>query len=317
MTTPGSGFSLGLSNNANTTGLGSTATGLGTNPTTQASGFTGFNFPATTSTGFSPTLGAATTASTLNFTANPTASVPATTTSSTFNLSTPTTSASKHVTFSFPSSTTTSTPTTKSSTLSLSNSIASSTAASTSSADASDKPINYIQLNDLTHKWIADFSDLQKTLINQTAEIVNRDVTLTANHDKIEQFVNSIRGLKAEQTQVDQQLDFILSQQKDLEECLSTLEDEVSSYFPELPADDMYKLAENIDSRLKKTLETSKEIITKINDKNRSSENITNPMVAIGRILNHHTNSIHMLENSTTEAQAKLNDLLKLYQQYA
>lgn len=39
-----------------------------------------------------------------------------------------------------------------------------------------------------------------------------------------------------------------------------------------------YKLAENIDSRLKKTLETSKEIITKINDKNRSSENVTNPV---------------------------------------
>ena len=57
---------------------------------------------------------------------------------------------------------------------------------------------------------------------------------------KIEQFVNSIKNLKTEQTQVDQQLDFILSQQKDLEDCLSTLEDEVSSYFPELPADDMY-----------------------------------------------------------------------------
>lgn len=48
-----------------------------------------------------------------------------------------------------------------------------------------------------------------------------------------------MKNLKLEQTQVEQQLDFILSQQKDLEECLTSLEDEVSSYFPELPADDM------------------------------------------------------------------------------
>ena len=51
--------------------------------------------------------------------------------------------------------------------------------------------------------------------------------------------MNSVQNLKSEQTIVEQQLDFILSQQKDLEECLVSLEDEVSSYFPELPADDM------------------------------------------------------------------------------
>ncbi|XP_065222303.1 nuclear pore glycoprotein p62 [Planococcus citri] len=323
MSASGGGFSLGMPTNTGTPVLGSAATGLGTNPTTQASGFTGFNFPATSSTGFSSTPGTsttATTAPTLSFSVNPTTTASATTSSSTsFNPLLPAAAAStsKHVTFSFPSSTTATASTTKSSTVSLTNPLTSSSIASTSSTDSGDRPINYLQLKDLTHKWFADFGDLQKSLMNQTVEIVNRDVTLTANHDKIEQFVNSIRNLKTEQTQVDQQLDFILSQQKDLEDALSTLEDEVSSYYPELSADDMFKLAENIDSRLKKTLETSKEIITKINDKNRSSENVTNPMVAIGRILNHHTNSIHMLENSTTEAQAKLNDLLKLYQQYA
>lgn len=56
---------------------------------------------------------------------------------------------------------------------------------------------------------------------------------------KIEKLVESVRNLKSEQTQVEQQLDFILSQQKDLDECLASLEDEVSSYFPEIPADDM------------------------------------------------------------------------------
>lgn len=40
-------------------------------------------------------------------------------------------------------------------------------------------------------------------------------------------------------------------------------------------------------------------------------------MVAIGHILNHLTNSIQMLENLNNEGQTKLNDLQKLYQQYA
>ena len=39
---------------------------------------------------------------------------------------------------------------------------------------------------------MADFGDLQKTLINQTAEIVNRDVTLTANHDKVNFMIENI-----------------------------------------------------------------------------------------------------------------------------
>ncbi len=49
----------------------------------------------------------------------------------------------------------------------------------------SDKAINYVQLQDLTIKWMADFEDLQKMLMNQTAEMINRDIILSSNEDKV------------------------------------------------------------------------------------------------------------------------------------
>ena len=45
--------------------------------------------------------------------------------------------------------------------------------------------VNYVQLQDLTNKWIGDFEDLQKLLLNQTAETINRDVILASNEDKV------------------------------------------------------------------------------------------------------------------------------------
>lgn len=53
------------------------------------------------------------------------------------------------------------------------------------SAGDADKSINYIQLHDLTTKLITDFEDLQKTLMNQTIEMNNRDIILSSNEDKV------------------------------------------------------------------------------------------------------------------------------------
>lgn len=291
---------------------------------TQASSFSGFSLSgfATTTSGFSlstSTTSTSASAPTLNFSSIPTTTTGATTSTvgsiSFGSSSVPASTASKSVTFNFiaPSSSatlSTSKPGTLSCAPSSISSVSNAITTSAATSASTSRSINYLQLQDSTNKWITNFEDLQKTLMNQTSETITRDVMLASNEDQIEKLVESVRNLKSEQTQVEQQLDFILSQQKDLDECLASLEDEVSSYFPEIPADDMYKLAENIDSRIKKTLETSKEIITKINEKNRSSENITNPMVAIGRILNHLTNSIQMLENLNTEGISSYHKLL-------
>lgn len=145
-------------------------------------------------------------------------------------------------------------------------------------------------------------------------------VTLCLKSVSIFQIVslnNEVENVKLEQKKLDHELDFILAQQKELEDCLVPLEKELASNNAarDPQRENMYQSAENIDVQLKQMSEDLKEIIEHLNDSNRSQDN-SDPIVQIGRILNFHMNSLQWIDQSTLQIQNQLDEITKLHGVY-
>ena len=78
-------------------------------------------------------------------------------------------------------------------------------------------------------------------------------------------FYDKVERLKAEQSRLDRELDFILSQQEELEELLNPIEAQLNKQqmlqYPQhadVERERTYGLAENIDSQLKQMMQVNK-----------------------------------------------------------
>lgn len=214
--------------------------------------------------------------------------------------------------FSMPAAT--SSAATTGSSLLPSTTIATSTTTAPSSTPAS---INFVQLEESINKWTLDLEEQEKTFMNQAAQINTWDHFLIKNADKIVSLNNEVENVKLEQKKLDHELDFILAQQKELEDCLVPLEKELASNNAarDPQRENMYQSAENIDVQLKQMSEDLKEIIEHLNDSNRSQDN-SDPIVQIGRILNFHMNSLQWIDQSTLQIQNQLDEITKLHGVY-
>lgn len=98
----------------------------------------------------------------------------------------------------------------------------------------------------------------------------------TINEPNVTQILtlnNGIEKVKQQQLQLDHELDFVLAQQRELEECIAPLEKELK----EIPITDQdrnhtYQIAENMDTQLKQMSEDLKEIIEHLNESNKTEE---------------------------------------------
>lgn len=84
---------------------------------------------------------------------------------------------------------------------------------------------------------------------------------------------NGIEKVKQQQQQLDHELDFVLAQQRELEECIVPLEKELK----DVPITDQdrnhtYQMAENMDTQLKQMSEDLKEIIEHLNESNKAED---------------------------------------------
>lgn len=98
------------------------------------------------------------------------------------------------------------------------------------------------------------------------------DRMLVENGEKITALHKEMEKVKLDQRRLNQELDFILSQQKELEDLLCPLEESVKEQSGTIymqNADEererTYKLAENVDAQLKRMSQDLKEIIEHLN----------------------------------------------------
>ncbi|XP_065068113.1 nuclear pore glycoprotein p62-like [Rhopilema esculentum] len=183
---------------------------------------------------------------------------------------------------------------------------------------ATEKQFTYKQLEDVINKWVQELEE-QETIFLRQAKLVNAwDKLLIENGEKITLINDDIQRLKTDQSRLDRELDFILSQQQELEEILSPLEEQVKAQqsipymqHADLEREKTYKMAENIDTQLKRMMLDIKDIINHINTSNANTKENEDPMSQIAKILNSHMDALQWVDQNAVLLQRKVEEVNK------
>lgn len=183
-----------------------------------------------------------------------------------------------------------------------------------SAAVANATQLSYNQLEEHINKWTLEFEEQEKVFTEQATQINAWDKLLIGNNQKIIELNDAVQKVKNDQQVLDQELEFIATQHKELEESLGPLEKEFTS----LPRVDQersqtYLMVENLDTQLKQMSEDLKEVIDNLNEANKGQDH-TDPIIQIGKILNAHMNSLQWIESQSTHICKKLDDIGKIHE---
>lgn len=180
--------------------------------------------------------------------------------------------------------------------------------------------LTYKQLEELINKWALELTDYEKTFLDQAAQVNSWDRLLMENGEKITELNAGVESVKAEQKRLDQELDFIMAQQQELEEMLKPLEDAVSSSSrgsrqlqqADKERDFTYKLAKDVDGQLKQMVQDLKAIIEHLNTANTQQQDSDDPIAQIAKILNAHMNSLQWIDQNSGILQRKVEEISRL-----
>uniref|UniRef100_W5L3N9 Nuclear pore glycoprotein p62 n=1 Tax=Astyanax mexicanus TaxID=7994 RepID=W5L3N9_ASTMX len=190
-----------------------------------------------------------------------------------------------------------------------------STVASTAGITVAAPVMSYAQLEALINKWSSELEDQERHFLQQATQVNAWDRMLVENGEKITALHKDMEKVKLDQ-RLDQELDFILSQQKELEDLLAPLEESVKEqsgtiYMQNADEErERYKLAENVDAQLKRMSQDLKEIIEHLNTSNGPADT-SDPLQQICKILNAHMDSLQWVEQNSL-LQRRVEEVSKL-----
>ncbi|XP_075393708.1 nuclear pore glycoprotein p62 [Tenrec ecaudatus] len=190
----------------------------------------------------------------------------------------------------------------------------STTAPTAPSGAAASPALTYAQLESLINKWSLELEDQERHFLQQATQVNAWDRTLMENGEKITTLHREVEKVKLDQRRLDQELDFILSQQKELEDLLGPLEEaakEQSGTVYLQHADEerekTYKLAENIDAQLKRMAQDLKDIIEHLNTAGGPAD-ASDPLQQICKILNAHMDSLQWVDQHSALLQRRVEE---------
>ncbi|XP_048370670.1 nucleoporin-62 C-terminal-like protein [Sphaerodactylus townsendi] len=193
-----------------------------------------------------------------------------------------------------------------------------STIAVTATTVTAPPVMTYAQLETLINKWSLELEDQEKHFLQQATQVNAWDRTLIENGEKITSLHREVEKVKLDQKRLDQELDFILSQQKELEDLLLPLEESVKEQSGTIylqHADEerekTYKLAENIDAQLKRMAQDLKDIIEHLNTSGGPADT-SDPLQQICKILNAHMDSLQWIDQNSALLQRKVEEVTKV-----
>ncbi|EDM07457.1 rCG53751 [Rattus norvegicus] len=191
---------------------------------------------------------------------------------------------------------------------------AATTSAGTAVGTTTGPAMTYAQLESLINKWSLELEDQERHFLQQATQVNAWDRTLIENGEKITSLHREVEKVKLDQKRLDQELDFILSQQKELEDLLSPLEESVKEQSGTIylqHADEerekTYKLAENIDAQLKRMAQDLKDIIEHLNMAGGPADT-SDPLQQICKILNAHMDSLQWVDQSSALLQRRVEE---------
>ncbi|XP_005877471.1 PREDICTED: nuclear pore glycoprotein p62 [Myotis brandtii] len=178
--------------------------------------------------------------------------------------------------------------------------------------------MTYAQLESLINKWSLELEDQERHFLQQATHVNAWDRTLIENGEKIITLHREVEKVKLDQKRLDEELDFILSQQKELEDLLSPLEESVKEQsgtvylqHADEKREKTYKLAENIDAQLKRMAQDLKDIIEHLNTSGGPADT-SDPLQQICKILNAHMDSLQWIDQNSALLQRKVEEVTKV-----
>uniref|UniRef100_A0A3P8U5U9 Nuclear pore glycoprotein p62 n=1 Tax=Amphiprion percula TaxID=161767 RepID=A0A3P8U5U9_AMPPE len=196
---------------------------------------------------------------------------------------------------------------------------ATTTATATTISTAAAPPVmTYAQLEGLINKWSLELEDQERHFLQQATQVNAWDRMLVENGEKITSLHKEMEKVKLDQRRLNQELDFILSQQKELEDLLCPLEESVKEQSGTIymqNADEererTYKLAENVDAQLKRMSQDLKEIIEHLNTSSGPADT-SDPLQQICKILNAHMDSLQWIDQNSVLLQRRVEEVSKM-----
>lgn len=180
----------------------------------------------------------------------------------------------------------------------------------TQSQPSNQTGINFYALEENINKWTIELEEQERTFTNQATQVNAWDSILLNNGQKIVELNKAVEKVKADQSAMEQELEFISAQHAELEESIIPLEQELSKMPQQVDVErsQTYLMAETLDSQLKQMSEDLKEVIEHLNEANKFADP-SDPMVQIGKILNAHFTSLQWIEDKTSVINSRLDEL--------
>jgi len=175
-------------------------------------------------------------------------------------------------------------------------------------------------MEEAVNKWTMELEEQEKVFLNQATQVNAWDRLLVSNGDKISELNEALERVKLDQQRLDHEIDFIVSQQRELEEMLTPLEGSVEQsvnmagqQHADMEREHTYQLAETTDAQLKQMAEDLKEVIDHLNTSTNSQDS-SDPLNQIGKILNVHMDSLNWIDQQTSQVQRKFEEVSHLYE---
>ncbi|CAH8546329.1 unnamed protein product [Heterobilharzia americana] len=142
----------------------------------------------------------------------------------------------------------------------------------TSAASVISPPqtLTYNQLEELVNKWTLELEEQERYFLDEADRINQWDQTLIANAENITAMYEKVETCQCEQSRLEQELDFIEGQQRELESLLEPLERAVNELPPgqlhsDYEREAIFQLATNVDLELGQLLTDLREMADQTN----------------------------------------------------
>lgn len=192
----------------------------------------------------------------------------------------------------------------------------------TSTVNAIVTPVmTYGHLEGLINKWNYELQDYENHFLYQAAQISYWDRALVENGEKIITLHREVEKVKLYQKRLEQELDFILSQQNELEKMLIPLQgsvwDQNAPIYLQHATEEherTYRLTETIDAQLKQMAQDLKDIIEHLNAFG-SPADTTELLQQICKSLNVHMDSLQWIDQSSGMLQRKVEEVTQVFEE--
>lgn len=187
-------------------------------------------------------------------------------------------------------------------------------------------------MDEILHQWSRQLDEHTKAFREQAKKVSDWDRKLFENGHQISNLYKMTVETEETQAKIDQNLDYIDSQQQELSKTLDMYEDQVQKLFEKdaatagvnanglRPVDEQreqtYSLAENLNKQLDDMSLNLTSMIEEINQTSTKTEGESgDPVNQIVQILDSHLASLQWIEDSTISLQSKVQDVSRLQNQ--